>query len=65
MNTLRDSRTTVTIEDFAIFLDLRSQGFGDVIGGKLFTEDDGELSFQFGHSLILNQSTSHMSRLPG
>lgn len=52
MSTQSGSRTTVTIEDLAIFLDLRSQGFGDVIGGRLFTEDDGAWSFHFGHSLI-------------
>ncbi len=45
-------RSTVTIEDFAICLDLRDQGFADVIGGRLFAEDDGALSFHFGHSLI-------------
>jgi len=44
--------STVTVEDFGIFLDLRDQGYGDVIGGSLFTEDNGDLSFRFGHSLI-------------
>ena len=46
------TRNTITIEDFSVYLDLREQGFRDVIGGMLFTEDNGDLSFYFGHSLI-------------
>jgi len=42
----------ISIENFDIFLDLRDQGYSDVIGGSLFTEDNGELAFRFGHSLI-------------
>jgi len=45
-------QSTVTIENFGLFLDLREQGFRDVIGGSLFTEDDDSLAFRFGHSLI-------------
>ena len=42
----------VSIEKFEVFLDLREQGFKDVISGILFDEDNGDLSFRFGHSLI-------------
>ncbi len=45
-------RSTVAVEDVGVFLDLRDQGFKDVIGGGLFTEDNGDLTFRFGHSLI-------------
>jgi hypothetical protein len=45
-------QSTVTIEGFDVSLDLRDQGYRDVIGGSLFTEDNGDLSFRFGHSLI-------------
>jgi hypothetical protein len=46
------TKSRVTIEDFEVFIDLRDQGFGDVICGGLFTEDNGDMSFRFGHSLI-------------
>jgi len=49
---MQTSRVIVKVEELSVFCDLRIQGFGDVMGGKLFTEDDGELSFRFGHSLI-------------
>jgi len=52
MNTESHPTSKVTIEDFGVFLDLRDQGYGDVIGGSLFAEDNGDLSFRFGHSLI-------------
>ena len=52
MNTESHPTSIVTIEDFGVFLDLRDQGYGDVIGGSLFAEDNGDLSFRFGHSLI-------------
>lgn len=52
MNTLNCPRSQITIEDFDVFLDLRDQGYKDVISGSLFTEDNGDLSFRFGHSLI-------------
>jgi len=52
MSKLNGVRSTVTIEDFGIFLDLRDQGYKDVIGGTLFTEDNGDLTFRFGHSCI-------------
>jgi len=45
-------RSTISIENFDIFLDLREQGYRDVIGGSLFAEDNGELAFRFRHSLI-------------
>lgn len=45
-------RNTVTIEGFGVFLDLRDQGYGDVIAGTPFTEDNGDLSFRSAHSLI-------------
>ncbi|MHB0935147.1 MAG: sialidase family protein [Armatimonadota bacterium] len=44
--------STVTIKNFDVFLDLREQGYRDVIGGSLFTEGDDSLAFRFGHSLI-------------
>ena len=52
MSAHKSPRSTVTIECFGIFLDLREQGYRDVIGGTLFAEDNGDLSFRFGHSLI-------------
>jgi len=45
-------RNQVTITGLETFLDLREQGYKDVIGGVLFEEDDGALSCRFGHSLI-------------
>ena len=45
-------RNKVVITGLESFLDLREQGYRDVVGGTLFEEDDGALSFRFGHSLI-------------
>jgi len=45
-------KAKVAIENFSVFLDLRQQGFKDIIMGFLFTEDNGDLSFHFSHSLI-------------
>ena len=52
MSTPNCQRNTVVIEDLGVFLDLRDRGYTDVIGGTLFAEDNGDLSFRFSHSLI-------------
>ncbi len=52
MNITGSPRSKVIIEKFDTFLDLRDRGFADVIGGTLFTEDNGDLTFRFSHSLI-------------
>jgi hypothetical protein len=52
MKTQGQARSQVTVEEVGVFLDLRDQGYKDVISGMLFTEDNGDLSFRFGHSLI-------------
>ena len=45
-------RNQVRVTGLEVFLDLREQGYRDVVGGTLFEEEDGALSFCFGHSLI-------------
>jgi hypothetical protein len=45
-------KSKVIIEDLGIFIDLRKRGFTDNIGGSLFTEDNGDMTFRFGHSLV-------------
>lgn len=52
MHTDNCFRSTVKMEDFGVFLDLRERGYKDVVGGTLFTEDNGDLSFFFFHSYI-------------
>jgi hypothetical protein len=47
-----NAKNKVIIEDLGIFLDLRDKGYRDTIMGNLFTEDNGDLAFRFGHSLI-------------
>ena len=63
MSTLNAPRSTVAIEDFGIFLDLRDQGYNDVIGGTLFTEDDAN-SDPISYLVLASHSTMYQGCLP-
>lgn len=53
-------RSQIIIERFGIYLDLRDRGINVIGGGALFTEDNGDLRFSFGHNLIMDHLADHV-----